>query len=301
MKMMKQAFVNINNLPTRVITYGRWITDEPDKNEEIILIIPGNPGITDFYKVFMEMLYEKLRCPVWVVGHTGHEKHCSRIVPAPLPQPIGLREQIQQKVTFIEEYVPEDAKLHIIGHSIGSHMALEMLKEPTIESRIAQIYLIFPVFEKMLETPNGKRMYNYFSYLKSTGIFLARIHTILPKIITYSALKLLMSIRGIRGQEHKTLHRLIHPKMLQQVFYLVFEQLDQVKERDSENFKNNANRINILYGDKDNWCFEDSFVNIRKDFPEIRAEMTLFEHGFFFRENEEVADVLGEWIQSRLD
>lgn len=72
--MHHKAIVIINEVPTVVETWGRWIEESPSKsNEDIILCIPGNPGVTGYYRKFLKKLYEKLQCPVWIVGHAGHQ------------------------------------------------------------------------------------------------------------------------------------------------------------------------------------------------------------------------------------
>lgn len=59
------------------------------------------------------------------------------------------------QVEFIKKYVPEDAHLHLIGHSIGAWLVLNLLKNNDIDRRIERCYLLFPTIEYMVETRNG--------------------------------------------------------------------------------------------------------------------------------------------------
>lgn len=71
---MQEAFLTINGIKTNVLACGRWVEDEPpSKDEHIILVIPGNPGITGFYKMFMLALHNYTKYPVWTLSHAGHE------------------------------------------------------------------------------------------------------------------------------------------------------------------------------------------------------------------------------------
>lgn len=63
---------------------------------------------------------------------------------------------IQLQKEFIKKYVPEDAKLHLIGHSIGSWMVLNILKDNFISKRVTKCYLLFPTIEHMAKTRNGR-------------------------------------------------------------------------------------------------------------------------------------------------
>lgn len=74
-----EGFIDVNCVPTHIITYGRWLEDSDASSthsEAIILVIPGNPGIIDYYDEFMESLYKSLDCkvPVWGISHAGHVK-----------------------------------------------------------------------------------------------------------------------------------------------------------------------------------------------------------------------------------
>lgn len=63
-------FISINNVPTFVRTWGKWIEEPLDDTRELILVLPGNPGVTSFYTIFLSRLYENLNreIPVWIIG-----------------------------------------------------------------------------------------------------------------------------------------------------------------------------------------------------------------------------------------
>ena len=39
---------------------------------ETVFIIPGNPGVADYYDEFMKTLHGLTYTPVWAVSHAGH-------------------------------------------------------------------------------------------------------------------------------------------------------------------------------------------------------------------------------------
>lgn len=92
---MEDGCVTINQVPTRVITFGGWI-DKPIRNDKLVLMITGkmffiisaiyakiimscfnsgNPGVIGYYEEFLHALYEELDgCfSVWGLGHAGHQ------------------------------------------------------------------------------------------------------------------------------------------------------------------------------------------------------------------------------------
>lgn len=100
---MQEGFVNINNVPTLITTFGRWITDPPEKeNEEIILLLPANNGSTGFYRLFMRILHTKYHCPVWVVANSGHDIQPGQGAPKKI---LGLKEQNDQKVRELSKSI----------------------------------------------------------------------------------------------------------------------------------------------------------------------------------------------------
>lgn len=62
---------------------------------------------------------------------------------------------IELQIEFIKRYIPEDARLHLIGHSIGSWIILNILKDESITKRVTKCYLLFPTIEHMATTKNG--------------------------------------------------------------------------------------------------------------------------------------------------
>jgi len=72
---MRQGFVTINSVPTRILTWGKWITDEFDETSpSLIIFVSGLPGVTLCYKKFIETIHKNLNnIPVWVIGLAGEE------------------------------------------------------------------------------------------------------------------------------------------------------------------------------------------------------------------------------------
>ncbi|XP_048519496.1 lipid droplet-associated hydrolase isoform X4 [Dendroctonus ponderosae] len=135
---MNEAFVEVNGVRTKIATWGRWIEESPATIKELIILIPGNPGVVGFYKQFANSLYEKTDIPVWCLSHAGHNLAENSITKLPNftehRNLYGLKGQVKHKVDFLEKYLPHDAKVYLIGHSIGSYMALEVLNYPGINT-----------------------------------------------------------------------------------------------------------------------------------------------------------------------
>lgn len=106
---MQTEYVNVCGMPTKVITWGKTVHDKFDKNEhkDIVICIPGNPGLTKVYSEFLQTVHEQVGYPVWIIGHAGHELPNdvkSEIPPLEANEKIyGLQGQILYKV-FLQLY-----------------------------------------------------------------------------------------------------------------------------------------------------------------------------------------------------
>lgn len=69
---MQQSYVEVNGVRTKILTFGN-VMREDGPAEDVIIMIPGNPGITRFYTMFVKTIYEQVHIPIWVIGHVGHD------------------------------------------------------------------------------------------------------------------------------------------------------------------------------------------------------------------------------------
>lgn len=99
---MHEAYLNLNGVRTLVTAHGKWVEETLTGNKNVIIIIPGNPGIPGFYSIFAKTLNEKLGYPVWCIGHAGQNIPDRSIFPFPKlsenPEVYGLKGQIESKV-----------------------------------------------------------------------------------------------------------------------------------------------------------------------------------------------------------
>jgi hypothetical protein len=113
----------------------------------------------------------------------------------------SLQGQVQHKIRFIEDHVPPDFELTLVGHSMGCHIILSLLKHfESLGKRTGTIksYMLFPMIEHMYETPNGWWSWIHAAYLLSVTVMIARLLALLPtslkaKMIRYD-LRLLLAV-----------------------------------------------------------------------------------------------------------
>ena len=123
----------------------------------VLLFIPGNPGLVDFYRHFLASLRDSLpgelrnQTKLYAVGHLRHTPGFNEdrgFNPRGLP---SLDDQVKDKCTFVEGIVEEDGigrpdgpKLVVLGHSIGAWIGLQVrlvLSHPSLPRRASRTRL----------------------------------------------------------------------------------------------------------------------------------------------------------------
>lgn len=125
-----------------------------------LFLIPGNPGVVEFYRGFVEEL--RSRHPTFyvaVVGFAGHSLS-SAALGHRTDQDYDLQDQIQVQEKFFEQVV---ARLHALrrgrvniyyaGHSIGAYIALHLACRHGVLLR--KCFLLAPTICNMAQSPNG--------------------------------------------------------------------------------------------------------------------------------------------------
>ncbi len=180
------------------------------------------------------------------------------------------------KMHFINQYVPKNVKLHLIGHSIGSKICIELLTRFTEsgDHRQAYAYLLFPTLERMAQTPNGQRMWPILGPLRKPLVlavsliyrlpeswltalirwFLGRhapyyenYHALVSKIINSIGAKIgrQAAINGSSsasaGMINTTL-RLLHPQALERSLFMAHDELKVVGPLNVEHIRQHSDK-----------------------------------------------------------
>ncbi|KAJ8948426.1 hypothetical protein NQ318_007949 [Aromia moschata] len=125
-------------------------------------------------------------------------------------------------------------------------------------------------------------------------------HDLPPTKIPLPKLKTHGELYGLQGQiKHKNIRALIKPGVLRRVFFLAFEEMDQVKQRNDEAIKRNIKKIKLYYGMNDGWAPGSFCDRIKTDIPNIDAQVCPYDHVFVFKNSVEIADIVSDWIKAK--
>src|SRR5688572_17607549 len=104
------------------------------------------------YRFFMAQLHVTTSIPVLGLSHPG-------LIRPGIKQFKGtptVRKLIEHKLDFVDKYIPPHVKIILVGHSLGTFIAIQMMRCTDDRHRLLHSYLLMPVLEKFTETPGWK-------------------------------------------------------------------------------------------------------------------------------------------------
>ncbi|XP_034288079.1 lipid droplet-associated hydrolase isoform X1 [Pantherophis guttatus] len=305
--LIHEEFTYISGVPTQILKCGPWEDLWNDKSAPrlLFLIIPGNPGLPGFYRTFIEALYFNLnqQYPVWIVSHGGHckipheIKRKEEMVSNDTDDVFGLQGQVEHKLKFLRKYVPKDVKLILIGHSIGSYIALKIMKQSP-ELEILRSILLFPTIERMAQSPHGKLLTPLFCHLRYILYIPIYLFTLLPERVK----SFLVPFALNDETAVTTVVDMLNMDCIANIIYLASQEMRNVLERDNSTIKQHLNKLIFYYGSTDSWCPLQYCEEMKMAFPDgdIRICEKGISHSFVLDSSKEMAEMITGWIQDDL-
>lgn len=241
--------------------------------------------------------------PIWVIGHAGHDEPNKKLELSTPPlkgneELYDLNGQLNHKIEFINRFVPKDIKVHLIGHSIGSKFCLELLKVPEFSVNVQHCYLMFPTIERMAESKKGKLVPTFDRYFFVLRIFY-NILALLPLSWKKGLVKWQCRKEGMSIEEFlEPSLEYTNPPVIDRIWFLALDEMANIRELDEEVLSNNAHRLKLYYGTKDDWVPTSYYHELIERLPELNAELCKqeYEHAFVLKNGTEVGKMVSEWI-----
>jgi len=245
LKVMKCAALEANNS----LIKGR---------KTVILIIPGNPGIINFYEKFAQDLNAHTNLDVIGISHTGHfyDDNIKEW------QPKNLLDQINDKIKYIEQHLmnQNDIDIILVGHSIGCYIILETLNylDNNIKKRIKKAFLLMPTIERMRESPNGKLLTFFTKYFLWLIHLICYLCSIVPEFIQKKLIYFLFTRNHSHlssGVDTVVLNMVRSFSCVRSAFHMGKDEMHHVRKLNHSNLiKQNYNSILLYYSVGDRWC-----------------------------------------------
>lgn len=175
----------IDDMSTSTIYHRRPLGDSKIGKESLLIFVPGNPGLIDFYSVYLELLHEQFPSfEIYALAHAGFYQSNEDF------KFYNMEYQIEHKYNFLKKLIKErenDIDLYFTAHSAGAYITQKLIQKLYNDQEI-----------------NGKFHLKYVGLICPTicdiamshsGIFFTRLFKYLP--IIQLALLLLWFLRLI--------------------------------------------------------------------------------------------------------
>nr|XP_026497957.1 lipid droplet-associated hydrolase [Vanessa tameamea]XP_026497958.1 lipid droplet-associated hydrolase [Vanessa tameamea] len=297
---MNRVSKTLNNVQSNILTWGNPFGDN---GQEVVICITGNPGVSDFYIDFGSELYRNLRLPVCVLGHAGHEvnSHNKSTISKNDLTLFNLEGQLQHKLDFIENHVNQTSKIHLVGHSIGAWIIIELLqKNEKLMERVLSVNLLFPTLQRMAESRNGIFVNNVFRKFDWFILFLCKLLYVLPTFVFRFIVYLYLLVTSMPSCYSDTIMQLVDHNVIEKVFLMAFDEMDTVTTLNRDGLNKVKHMTNVIYGHQDNWAPLEYMEDIKKYQPHIQmTETHNIDHAFVLKSSECVANMVANFIKAK--
>ncbi|KAK7680572.1 hypothetical protein QCA50_016354 [Cerrena zonata] len=287
------ALFRHNRLP--LSSHALWWPSSTSSTSVLLIFIPGNPGLADFYTPFLNDIHEKSdgSLPIIARAHLGHTPHIDHNEAYVDRASVGLASQIESIIELIDASKTIYDKLVLVGHSVGSWLVLQALKARP--EAVNSVFLLFPTIANIGDTPNGRKL----SWL---------FHHPFPKIISYLSICAGLLPLGVVSylykdwptpQVHVLRSLLKSPSAVYASLSMADEEMKTIKEADVDLLTTFGDRIHLYFAENDNWVGEQKDL-LLKMFDErhrvVHGDSDI-PHAFCINHGEPLAVQCFEWLK----
>ncbi|XP_028968691.1 lipid droplet-associated hydrolase-like [Galendromus occidentalis] len=313
------SYLMVDDCPTQLLRFTTSETNVSDtlddssngiiaegKQKMIVFVVPGNPGPIGFYADFMKEIFagNEDGIEVWGVSHAGHV-----VLPKNMQKPysdmkrwFSTAGEVEHKMRFLQKYVPKETPLVLIGHSIGSYMALQ-ITDKLKDHNIVHTYLLFPAIERLARGMNAPMLNALSTYLRQP--FMALVYSIhmVPAMLVKRMFQLAVRVHYGDGKESfvQNVLSLSSPSVMRAVIDTTQDILKQVGDRDDDAIARNLDKLTFYYGLNDHWAPREFPMQLRRMFPrsDVRFCLEGFRHAFVVDAGREMGDIVKNWMRSQ--
>ncbi|KAL4477078.1 hypothetical protein ABPG72_015391 [Tetrahymena utriculariae] len=284
-------------------------SSENNQEEDVkIVMFSGNPGYIRFYDRFLHELSKQLenKFDIYGIGHLGQFNYQNK----PIHNDFSLTDQIDQKVEFMNYLFKKYPKSRfiLISHSIGSYAVLNMLDRIPSE-KIVFSYKLYPVIERIKETPNGihkaKLPYFPYIYLSSFAVgFFSYLPMSLKRVISKMYLESeLDNVKEDVSDMAEIFATYATYSNFYSMLYMTRTEYQMLNERQAKLLDKFSQKMMLYYGIDDAWCPVQYYKDIRIDMPHLNANLDEkgFLHAFVIGGSTLKSELISGWIKQKLD
>ncbi|KAG2075090.1 hypothetical protein BDR04DRAFT_1091931 [Suillus decipiens] len=270
----------------------------------ILLFIPGNPGIIDFYHPFLTAIHNQDRSGTLAIlshSHIGHDPAVEDLEPASRASSnYALPFQIQNSLRIFDVlsiYFGVNTRTVIVAHSVGSWVALQVLKLRS--AAVSGVFFLCPTIINIACTPNGRLLSQLF-------------RPPFPRIVSQIAQALRLMPLTIFcwlfskypiSQARVLQSFLLSPSSIFAAMTMAHDEMLSIRELDVATLNTYRHQIWVYFAEHDDWVDKGREVILQVFRPDRTTVKVVhghrdIPHAFCINHSNEVAVVCYEWLVS---
>ncbi|KAG2159663.1 uncharacterized protein EDB93DRAFT_1196124 [Suillus bovinus] len=266
----------------------------------ILLFIPGNPGIIDFYHPFLTAIRNQDGSGTLAILSHSHIGHDPAAPASCTPSNYALPFQIQNSLRIFDAtriFFGANTRIVIAGHSVGSWVALQVLKLRA--AAVAGVFFLFPTITDIACTPNGRLLSRLFRPPFPCVVSqVARVLHIMPLAILcrlfphypISQARVLQSF-------------LLSPSSIFAALTMAHDEMLSIRELDVATLDTYRHQIWFYFAENDDWVDrgKETILHVFRADPDtvkvVHGHRDI-PHAFCINHSEELAAECYEWLVS---
>lgn len=249
---------------------------------QVFVFFCGNPGLVDFYTVFLRQVFDRLDGKVLcaAVGHAGHSPWSHG---GPIDQSISFEEQLQHKVCFLKQEFPQlfsdtNWQVTLAGHSVGARCGLEVMHRLHGQIQVRQYFGLCPTVMSIAKSPNGVKntpLLDSF-VVRSTAVsfawLLSLLLSVLPRSVAHKLGKKVMRNDNPNVDDYYVQHglKLVDPWIIRNVLAMANEEMKTILDHRDDVIQHalvhHMDQITFVCSPIDKWCCSNIIKDMRKAF-----------------------------------
>jgi len=282
-----------------LLSHTLWWPSSAKSTSTLLIFVPGNPGLVDFYTPFLTAIHAKTdqSLPILAHAHLGHTPGLNDNLAFNNPLAVSLVSQVESLLEVIDAARSQFEKIVIAGHSVGSWIALQALKARP--EAIQSLFLLFPTISDIENTPNGKKLSVFFRPPFSRLIAHASLVT---RLIPGPLLSLMFS--HWPKEQTLVLRSLLNsPSSIFATLTMAHEEMQTIRDLDVELLQAHSHRMHLYFAENDDWVglqreiVLHAFKQNEGSVKIVRGHRDI-PHAFCINHGEDVAQQCYEWLLS---
>lgn len=206
---------------------------------------------------------------------------------------------MKHKFDFIS-LIDKKCKLHLIGHSIGAWIVIEMLHSYSeLPKRVITANLLFPTLQRMVETTNGIFLNGVIRRLHIFIMLFLGFINLLPESVKYFILSLFCKFHSLPQDYIARILMYLNPKIMEKVLFLAYDEMAIVRSLNVDALDKIKHFTNVVYSNSDGWAPVNYIEDLKQFQPQLHMAVVDIDHAFVLKSSEKVAEIVADCVKNR--